>query len=273
MTTASNNAPRFWRDPAMPFLEARAIDDGRQLCYARHSHEAFSIGMVTGGQSVYLNGRQRQQVGAGAVVVMNPQEVHACNPLGELPWSYRMFYVDVAWLTALQHALGFGQNLDFRCFSTLVSYDAGLYGTLARLYAICTSTQATILEKHSAAVACFSTVQNKLNPAPAPPASPSHKLARAAEYINDNCTRPLQLDEVAAAAGLSPSYLIRAFQAHYGMTPHAYLVNRRIQYSRARLRQGHPIANVALDAGFADQAHLQRAFKLHVAATPGQYRA
>jgi AraC-like DNA-binding protein len=56
------------------------------------------------------------------------------------------------------------------------------------------------------------------------------------------------------------------------MTPHAYLINRRIQYSRAQLRRGTPIAEVALDAGFADQAHLQRTFKRLVAATPGQYR-
>jgi AraC-like DNA-binding protein len=83
---------------------------------------------------------------------------------------------------------------------------------------------------------------------------------------------PLKLDDICQAAGLSPSYLIRSFQAQYGMTPHAYLVNRRVQYSRARLRRGDGIAEVALDAGFADQAHMQRAFRQHVAATPGQYR-
>ncbi|MDI7066180.1 helix-turn-helix domain-containing protein, partial [Klebsiella pneumoniae] len=52
-----------------------------------------------------------------------------------------------------------------------------------------------------------------------------------------------------------------------------YLINRRIQYSRAQLRRGYPIADVALDAGFADQAHLQRTFRRLVAATPGQYRS
>jgi len=57
------------------------------------------------------------------------------------------------------------------------------------------------------------------------------------------------------------------------MTPHAYLVNRRIQYGRARLKQGHAIAEVALEAGFSDQAHFQREFKRLSAATPGQYRA
>jgi AraC-like DNA-binding protein len=49
-------------------------------------------------------------------------------------------------------------------------------------------------------------------------------------------------------------------------------VNRRIEFSRAQLRRGRAIAEVAADAGFADQAHLQRAFRQFVAATPGQYR-
>jgi AraC-like DNA-binding protein len=56
------------------------------------------------------------------------------------------------------------------------------------------------------------------------------------------------------------------------MTPHAYLMNCRIELSRSQLRRGRPIAEVALAAGFADQAHLQRSFKKFVAATPGQYR-
>jgi AraC-like DNA-binding protein len=63
-----------------------------------------------------------------------------------------------------------------------------------------------------------------------------------------------------------------SFKRHYGMTPHAFLVNRRIQFARRQLREGKLIADVALDSGFADQAHFQRAFKQHLAATPGQYR-
>ena len=47
--------PRFWRDSQLPFVEARDVLDGRQLCYAPHSHEVFSIGAITRGRSTYLN--------------------------------------------------------------------------------------------------------------------------------------------------------------------------------------------------------------------------
>eukprot|EP01034_Spumella_vulgaris_P032191 gene32191-39752_t len=64
---------------------------------------------------------ETETVRAGSVVVINPEDAHACNPAAGQPWSYRMFYVDVAWLTALQHQLGFSSNADFRAFSTTSS--------------------------------------------------------------------------------------------------------------------------------------------------------
>ena len=55
--------PQFWRSEALPFIEARSIEDGREICYAKHSHETFSIGAVTGGRSVYVNRHAREWTG------------------------------------------------------------------------------------------------------------------------------------------------------------------------------------------------------------------
>lgn len=265
-------APTFWRDDALPFIEARAIRDGARVCYDKHAHETVSIGAVTGGRSSYLNGSACHRVGAGTVVIMNPNEVHACNPLDDTPWSYRMIHADAGWLTRLQHDLGFSANRDFQPFSTLVSTDAALYAGLNRMYATLVDAGSDTLQRESAAVSFFAALQGRLNPAPTVVREAEHRLARAAEYIDDNYTRSLRLADICAAAGLSESYLIRAFKARYGMTPHAYMTNRRVQYSRAQLRRGRRIADIALEAGFSDQAHLQRVFKRMVAATPAQYR-
>ncbi|AOZ09618.1 helix-turn-helix transcriptional regulator [Cupriavidus malaysiensis] len=272
LTVKETIAPTFWRDETLPFIEARSIQGGRQVCYAKHAHDTFSIGAITGGRSTYLNGRVQEHVGAGAVVVINPEDVHACNPIDNQPWSYRMFYVNVSWLMDLQHELGFSHNCGFRAFSTTMTTRPDLYAGLNRLYAVCTDEHADHLKKHSAALTFFSEVQQALSPAPALTGSPNRKLVRAAEYIRENCTRSLKLAEICAAADLSASYLIRSFKDRYGMTPHAYLINCRIEYSRSELRRGRAIADVAIEAGFSDQAHLQRTFRQFVAATPRQYR-
>ena len=265
-------APRFWRDDALPFIEARAIADGREVCYSRHSHAHFSIGAITAGRSIYVHEQSTFEVAAGTVVLMNPGDVHACNPIDDQPWSYLMLYVETPWLTDLQHQLGFSAELEFRRFATTHLDDLRLFRDLQGLYAILVDEQQDALRKHSAAVEFFSDLQLRLNPAEPPSREPNFKLERAADFIRAHCTDLLSLEDICTAAQLSASYLIRAFKQHYGMTPHAFLVNQRIQFARERLRSGQLIADVALDAGFADQAHFQRAFKQHLAATPGQYR-
>ncbi|KJZ67044.1 AraC family transcriptional regulator [Pseudomonas fluorescens] len=268
----ADKAPRFWRDDALPFIEARSIADGREVCYTRHSHEHFSIGAITAGSSTYLHEQSEFQVSAGTVVLMNPGDVHACNPIDDQPWSYLMLYVETPWLTDLQHQLGFSQDLAFRRFSITHTHDSELFAGLKGLYDVLVDAQQDVLRKQSAAVEFFTDVQQRLNPIDQPLREPNFKLERAADYIRDHCTHLLKLEDICEAAQLSPSYLIRAFKQHYGMTPHAFLVNRRIQFARDQLRSGKLIADVALEAGFADQAHFQRAFKQHLAATPGQYR-
>jgi AraC-like DNA-binding protein len=265
--------PRFWRDGALPFIEARSIHDGRNVCYAKHSHETFSIGIVTNGRCTYLNGKTRERIGAGSVVLMNPGDAHACNPSHDELWSYRMLYVDVPWLIGIQQDLGISRNHRFRPFLTTATTQPELYAGLHRLYDVLTDQQAEHLQKHSAALTFMAAVQQALSPTPALPRQGHRGLVRAAEFIRHNHTRSLKLDEICSAANLSPSYLIRAFKDTYGLTPHAYLTNCRIEFSRSQLRRGRPIAEVALAAGFSDQAHLQRSFKKLVAATPGQYRA
>ncbi|KVS41749.1 helix-turn-helix transcriptional regulator [Burkholderia ubonensis] len=264
----------FWRDAALPFIEARTVDDGRTICYAKHTHDTFSLGAVVGGTSTYVNGATNEHIGSGALVIIDPEQVHACNPYGRDAWAYRMVYVDVPWLARLQHALGRDPNTDFHGFSQTLSVRRDLFAQFGRFYRTLVAPGVEPLGKESAAVEFFTRLHDALDPAAprAPSAADNARLARAADYIDAHCRDAVTLDAICAAAELSPSYLIRAFNARYGMTPHAFLIDRRVQYGRAELRRGRPIADVALDAGFADQAHFQRAFRRIAAATPGQYR-
>ena len=260
--------PRFWRDVQLPFIEARSIADGRKVCYARHSHEIFSIGAITSGCCNYLHEKTSHGIHAGTVVLMNPGEVHACNPMDDQPWSYVMLYVDAQWLAGIQQASG---GL-FRPLAATHSQSPGLFMGVTALYAQLIDPHLEVLAKHEAAVRFFSAMQQELGSPVALRKSASARVERAAEFIDGHFLKTLRLQDICAAANLSEAYLIRAFEQHYHMTPHAYLINRRIQHAQAQLREGALIADIAQQAGFADQAHFQRAFKKHLAATPGQYK-
>lgn len=265
MTRRPNDTHHFWRDPGLPFLEARQVAGGRNACYGLHSHRTFSIGAVTSGRSSYRNGQLRDEATAGTVVLMNPEEAHACNPLEDSPWAYRMLYVDPTWLA------GIHEGADFRPYAATMSADSALYHRLNGLFDVLFDAGRETLAKECAATVFFADLHNRLERIDEPALSANPNLARAADFISDNCTRRLRLKEISDMSGLSPSYLVRAFKARYGMTPHAYQVNRRIQFGQNELRAGRPIVDVALSAGFADQAHFQRVFKQHVATTPRQY--
>lgn len=269
----NSTTPHFWRDPRLPFIEARAIEDGRQLSYGRHAHAVFSIGAVTAGQSWYLHEDKRLRIAQGTVVLMNPDAVHACNPIEDQPWSYVMFYVDAAWFGGIQQACEGRANSRFRPLVPVLSHEAGLFRGLIALYADLLAPDLDLLDKHEAALKFFMQVHYTLSGAAPRMTKASPRVERAAAFIDAHYRSSLTLADICHAANLSEGYLIRAFEQRFHLTPHAYLVNRRIQHAQARLREGAAIADCAQEAGFADQAHLQRAFKRHLAVTPGRYRA
>ncbi|MGO1069421.1 helix-turn-helix domain-containing protein [Lysobacter sp. CA199] len=260
----------FWRDARLPFVEAREVRDGRRVCYDKHTHETYSIGAITGGRSQYLNGARRWTVQRGTVVAMNPGEVHACNPLADEPWSYRMLYVDAAWLADLQRPHGRDRGL--QPLPMAISDDPALYAGLNRLYDGLVDPRADLLAKQIGAIEFFADLLRRMPAARDTSDDEDPRLQRVVEYIDAHYRQAVRIEELCAASGLSPSYLIRAFRSRYGMTPHRYLVDRRVRAGRELLRHRESIAAVAVATGFADQAHFQREFKRRVAATPGQYR-
>lgn len=264
--------PRFWRDTNLPFVELRQIDDARQVRYAAHSHAHWSFGAVTHGQSDFVYRHHTYRIGTGDLVFMNPHWVHACNPVEGAPWAYLMLYVDTAWLTDLRCRLGELPQAKWEDIETATLSDSSLYRSYLAMAACLQHSAKDWREKEAVLVAYLSEVLQMLSPS-ITRLAPPEVLESVADYLDEHAAEPLTLDVLCAQTGFSSGYLIRSFKQHFGMTPHAYLVNRRVQLGQAALKTGTPIADAALTAGFSDQAHFQRTFKRLVAATPKQYRS
>lgn len=98
-------------------------------------------------------------------------------------------------------------------------------------------------------------------------------LARARETLHDSFLNPPRIHDLAAAAGVHPDHLARAFRLRFGIPVGSYVRRLRLDWAAGRLETGtHTISAIALDAGFADQSHFTRAFKRHTGLTPRQYR-
>jgi len=269
----SGNAPVFWRDARIPHVELRKVEDGRQVCYAPHSHTQWSIGAITEGKSTFQYRSDHYEVSAGDLVLVNPEWVHACNPIDNQSWAYLMLYVDVDWLTDLRFEAGLLPTRRWQDISTAKLSDPQWFQHYYRMAACLLDPQSDLLEKQTKVVEFLENLMRELNARPFvhEPKAPD-ALEALAHYINNHRSEDVSLDTLCEISGYSEGHLIRAFRQYFGLTPHAFLINRRIQLGQYELKNGAPIASAAMNAGFADQSHFQRTFKRLTAATPNQYR-
>jgi AraC-like DNA-binding protein len=95
-------------------------------------------------------------------------------------------------------------------------------------------------------------------------------VERGRDFLHNQPT-VVQSGEVEAVTGLDRYQFARQFRAVYATSPYRYSVMRRLDMARGWLHQERPLAETALAAGFADQAHFTRAFKAAFGMTPGRY--
>lgn len=96
---------------------------------------------------------------------------------------------------------------------------------------------------------------------------------RATEMIRESLDGNIHLSDMARECGLSVSHFTRAFRKSFGLSPYRWLLERRMDRAKALLVTSDlPIADIAVQAGFSDQAALTRAFGRIVGDSPGRWR-
>lgn len=113
----------------------------------------------------------------------------------------------------------------------------------------------------------------RLRPTSVPALSP-RELQRVRDLVEAQLASPLRLADLAAAVPLSPYHFSRAFKAATGITPHEFVVRRRVEAAKALLQRGKlSVGEVARRTGFTDASHLARQFRRRVGMSPARYGA
>lgn len=101
-----------------------------------------------------------------------------------------------------------------------------------------------------------------------------HRLRRAIEFIESELANDLPLSAIADAAGLSEGHFARGFKESTGLTPHRFLLERRLARAKELLRSTEmTVARIAAETGFSSQSHLATAMRECSGVTPTRYRA
>ncbi|MGF6770512.1 AraC-like DNA-binding protein [Paraburkholderia sp. GAS199] len=270
-----SNQAKLWREPS--FANAELLRAAYKThTFPPHSHDEFAFGLIERGaqEFIYTNG-ERLIMPERTICVVNPGAVHEGGPATEEGWDYRMVYVPAANLAAALkdvHGEAAGTNL---YFPQTVIDDPDTMRLIYEAHVCSESQDASQLEKTSRLTQAVYQLAQRHGQSARPLITSSPvpgSVRRAREYIDAHVCENPSLDTVADIAGMSPFHLLREFKKTFGVAPHAYLVQRRVELAKHLLLKGRPLRLVAIEAGYYDQGHLSREFSRFFGVPPGAAR-
>ena len=251
----------------MPYIELRYSNNKKH--YKNHLHDTFSIGINVRGDSIYTNKTKKYSFRKGMLAIVNPNEIHSCNPIDESPNLYYMLYLDKNWCFELQRCIN-NSIQEFIPFDKNLIIDNELYEDFKTL---CENLFSNIsFQEKENELICFLTALFEDSFESEIIADNNVILQELLDYFRLNYQDNLSLNELATTFNLNPFYIIRLFKSRLNITPHTYLLNLKINQAKELLKKGFPIVDVALECGFSDQSHFHRNFTKIVATTPKEYR-
>lgn len=253
---------RAWKPP-IPGVREVFHARFAEHAYPPHTHDTWTLCIVDNGGIRFDLDRHSRGAGTSGITVLPPGVVHDGRPADSNGFTKRVIYLEASVL---------GENLIGHAVDHPVIVDPSLRGKISTIHrALASADDALEAETRLGLIAeCVSThfgirVDEKQWH------QPNELAEQLRAFLDLRLFETVTLASAGAALGASPTHLARCFSRTFGIAPHTYVLGRRIESSRRRLLAGQSLAEVAIGAGFHDQAHFTRHFKRHLGVTPGRY--
>lgn len=254
---------QFRHLPHLPGVELYQAHIER-YAFEPHTHDAFAIGTVNSGAERFRYRGAQHLAAPGSLVLMNPDELHTGEAETPGGWRYRMLYLAPEALEQLSGERG-------QWFTDAVREDPlaaqRLSAILAGLW-----RENDPLAIDGLLLEAVGLLRPHIRVAHAEKAEAAHRFERVKQYLHDNFSETITLNQLAALVSLSPYHFLRKFKAEYHVSPHQMLMAVRLSQAKRMLERGLPAAQVAAAAGLTDQAHLTRAFANRYGVTPVRFQ-
>lgn len=247
----------------------QAVSGRSAHSFPRHTHDDFGIGLVVAGGQISASGRGQVEAGPGNVITVNPGEVHDGTPVRGEPRQWHMFYLSPALIDEIAAGLDIARAtaLEFHHPVMADGEAAGRFAAAWRGMVGGGAAHLSPLGTEETLLTCLHGLLGMRHDGRDTSLAAS-QIDRLRAMIDDDVLGEHSLQSLATEAGLSRFQTLRAFARATGLTPHAYLVERRTQLARRLILAGSPLADAAAASGFADQSHMTRAFRKRYGLTP-----
>lgn len=260
---------------SLPGLEILSCVDQRP--FARHLHDGYVLWLNSEAPERFSVKGGGDVLTPGAVSIIEPGVIHENAPCDPDNRHLRSFYFSEDFLAGMHQRLtgGAKKGPDLR---TCVIHNTELWRRLAAIHESMLHGPAApemedALRIETAVHTLFARLyqESGANIRLSAHATDDWRPRAVVEHLRANLDRPVSLDELASLVSCSTFHLIRIFREQLGVSPHAFLVQLRLERARRLMERGVPIAEAALSAGLSDQSHLTRKFKARYGVTPGRY--
>jgi AraC-like DNA-binding protein len=237
-----------------------------EYAYPMHVHDVWTLLIVDDGAVRYELDRHEHGTPHDTVSLLPPHVPHNGSPVTAEGFRKRVLYLDPAASALDESLIGAAVDAPDLRDPVLRLRVGQLHAALAR--------QGDELEAESRLALVGERLRGHLRPRAARGPRPDGRTLahRLRELIDERVADGLTLEEAAGVVHAHPAHLVRAFGAAFGIAPHQYLMSRRVGLARRLLLEGLRPGEVAVAAGFYDQAHLTRHFRRWVGTTPGRYQ-
>ena len=231
--------------------------------YPPHVHDVWTLFIVDDGAIRYDLHREHRSALPSMVSILPPHVVHDGRAATEGGFRERVLYLEEDVV---------GPDLIGPAVDRPVIRDARLRQRVSALHdALCCAVEGLRAETILGEVS----EQIRLSFGGRPAAGPEMAAGTMADelraYLDARRFEPVTIAAAATEIGAGPTHLARAFSTTFGISPHAYVLGRRLETARDRILRGQPLADVAAEVGFYDQAHLARHFRTYFGIPPGRF--
>lgn len=258
----------YFRARRSVLSQVHAVEACTSHVFPRHTHDNYGIGLIVRGAQRSWSGRGTVEAGRGSLITCNPGEVHDGMPIAG-PRTWKMLYATPDLIADLARDIADGARIEFEFTHPVIGADSEHVRRFEVAYAAATEGDGERLCVDEALTLLFGGLLNK---APLRSAR-ACGIGRAKALIDDDPGAAITLAALSRETGLSRFQVVRAFAKETGLTPHAYMVQRRLAAARSMIVRRVPLVEVANACGFADQSHFTRHFRRSYGITPGTFAA
>lgn len=221
--------------------------------------------------SVEFYDQPTEKLMTNQIAIFNPNQVHKSENITKNALGYYVLYLDIDWCKKIQNAIYKVDNdyNEFIPISLNILDDKVIYGDFINLSKSILEVKSEINHeqdikefiskifiKHTNKISKKNQINQTIN--------------SAKEFILNKLDDDITVDDIAKYVGYHPTYLIRLFKKELGLTPHAFIVNQKINRAKTVMNRSMDIkiSEVACEVGFYDQSHFSKAYKKVFALNP-----